>query len=72
MEKLIVVKVFNSRVEAEMAKSFLEGYGIKALVRSDDAGGMFPQQQYTRGVELSVEKSDLQEAKKLLDKSDLL
>ena len=72
MEKLIVAKVFNSRVEAEMAKSFLESYGIKALIRSDDAGGMFPQQQYTRGVELSVGKSDLREAKKLLEKNDLL
>ena len=72
IEKLVAVKVFNSRVEAEVAKSFLENYGIKAFIRSDDAGGMFPQQQYARGVELSVEKSDLREAKKLLEKSDLL
>jgi len=72
MEKLIAVKIFNSRVEAEVAKNFLENYGIKTFIRSDDAGGMFPQQQYVKGVELSVEKSDLREAKKLLEKSDLL
>jgi hypothetical protein len=39
---LVVVETFNSRPEADMAKSALEAAEIQAMVLGDDAGGLQP------------------------------
>ncbi|MGM0368061.1 MAG: putative signal transducing protein [Actinomycetota bacterium] len=65
------VKIFNSRLEAELAKSYLKGNGIESFIFSDDAGQMYPSQQIANGVTLSVEEKDEEIAKKLLVKKDL-
>ena len=60
------VKIFSSRLEAELAKSYLKGNGITSFIFSDDAGQMYPSQQIVNGVALAVEENDLEIAKKLL------
>lgn len=72
MDKFLTVKTFNSRIEAEIARSYLESFGIKAEIFSDDAGQSYPPLQSIRGVKLLTNRKDLQKARKLLDKKDLL
>ena len=38
--KLVVVRSYGSRPEAELAKGVLEDAGIQALIQADTAGGM--------------------------------
>jgi len=38
--KLVVVRSFGSRPEAELAKGMLEDAGIRAIIQADTAGGM--------------------------------
>jgi len=71
MDRLPLVKTFNSRMEAEIARSYLESFGIKAEIFSDDAGQSYPPLQSIRGVKLLTNRKDLQKARKLLDKKDL-
>lgn len=64
------IKIFNSRMEAEMAKSYLESNGIQSYVSSDDAGQMYPSTQMVGGVLLMVEKEDKNLALELLEQAD--
>ena len=70
MEKLATVEIFNSRVQAEIAKSYLESFGIKTVIFSDDAGHTIASLQSVRGVKLMANKKDLQKAIDLLDEKD--
>lgn len=71
MDKFLTVKTFNSRIDAEIAKSYLESFGIKAEIFSDDAGQSITSLQSIRGVKLLTNRKDIQKARKLLDKKDL-
>ncbi|MFZ3086292.1 MAG: DUF2007 domain-containing protein [Candidatus Hydromicrobium sp.] len=71
MDKFLTVKTFNSRIDAEIAKSYLESFGIKAEIFSDDAGQSITSLQSIRGVKLLTNRKDLQKARKLLDKKNL-
>ena len=71
MDKLPVVKVFNSRIEAEIARGYLESFGIKTEIISDDAGQNYPSLQSIRGVKLLVSKKNLKKAQELLNKKDI-
>lgn len=64
MADLICIKRFADRHEADVAKSALEGSGIKAFIEGDDAGGMYP--FMTEQIRLLVKKTDVLEANKIL------
>ena len=68
MDKLAVVKVFNSRIEAEIARSYLESFGIKTEIFSDDAGQSITSLQSVRGVKLLTSRKYLKKARELLEK----
>lgn len=70
MEKLVIVKIFGSRIQAEVAKSYLDSFGIKTMIFSDDAGQTIASLQTVRGVKLMADKKDLQKATDLLDEKD--
>jgi hypothetical protein len=38
--KLMVVRSYGSRIEAELAKGALENAGIQSMIQADTAGGM--------------------------------
>ncbi|HEX9721886.1 MAG TPA: hypothetical protein VGA53_01335 [Candidatus Paceibacterota bacterium] len=40
MPKLVIIKNYPTRTEAEIAKQFLESQGIQCVVSADDMGGM--------------------------------
>lgn len=72
MDELPVVKVFNSRTEAEIAKSYLESFGIKAEILSDDAGQSIASLQSVKGVKLLTRQKNLKKARELLREKDIL
>lgn len=70
MKDMIAVKTYNTRLEAQIVKGFLEANGIKSLVTGDDEGGMypFPMQPNSTGVKVFVLKKDREEAVEILKK----
>ena len=70
MNSLVTVKTFTSRLEAEVAKGYLEANAVKAFVTADDEGGMYPYPiaPTVSPVRLIVAKKDLKIAADLLAK----
>lgn len=64
MPDVIVIATYTKRLDAEVAKSVLEGSGIKSFIEGDDAGGMYP--FMTEGIRLFVQKKDREKAMMLL------
>ena len=68
MDKLEIVRVFNDRMSAEMAKNILESHGIESMISGDDAGGMRPDILVVMGgAKLMVLSGDLGNAAEILD-----
>jgi hypothetical protein len=67
MSDLKILKIFSTRIEAEIAKGFLQSNGINSAIISDDAGSMYPAQDIVSGVRLLVGEKDFPNAKELLD-----
>ena len=65
-EETIILKVFVTEMDANMAHDILQDDGIKAFVFKDDAGGMEPHLQRTNGVRLVVNRVDADRARKFL------
>ena len=65
-EKQIVVGEYENEIDAEIAKGHLEASGIPASITKDDGGGMLPSLQNTEGVQLVVDETHSEKAKKIL------
>ncbi len=65
-EETVVLKVFATEIDANMARDVLQDVGIKAFVFKDDAGGMEPHLQRTNGVRLVVNLADAERSGKVL------
>ena len=70
MENLTTLKIFNTRIEAEVLRSLLESSGIKSWILTDDAGSMYPSQASINGVRLMVRDEDFKTASELLAKNE--
>jgi hypothetical protein len=57
--ELVVVGTFRSVPEAVIAKGILDEVGIESIVRSDNAGGMYPA---LAGADLLVRADDIERA----------
>ncbi len=66
-DSLKLLKTFNSRIEADLMKSFLEANGIKSIIISDDAGEMYPSASLYWGVRLFVRNQDYETAYRLVN-----
>ena len=67
--KLVTLKVFRTRTEAEMAKNLLKNNDIESLIKAGDTPGLYPPPfSYKLGVELRVNEKDLEKAKIALRK----
>ena len=66
-QDLVVVGTFNSRPEANVAKSALEAAGIESMVLADDAGGEYPGLWEGRGVAVVVNRADEGPAREVLN-----
>ena len=63
-EELVAVSTFRSTADAQIAKGILDEAGIESLIRSDNAGGMYPA---LAGAEILVNAEDVIEATKTLE-----
>lgn len=65
--KLVVVQMYNSRLEAEIAKGLLAANGIRAHISADDEGGLMAYPfTLVKGVRLTVAETDLKKAEAVL------
>ena len=60
---LLPVSTFRSAADAQIAKGVLDDAGIDSMIRTDDAGGMYPA---IGGAELLVRSEDLEKASEAL------
>lgn len=65
-EGTVVLKIFTTEIDANMARDVLQDEGVKAFVSKDDGGGMEPHLQLTLGVRLLVDRDDADRARKIL------
>jgi outer membrane lipoprotein SlyB len=65
-DETIVLTVFNTEMDAGMARDVLRDEGIEAFVSKDDGGGMEPHLQRTNGVRLVVRRDDAERARRIL------
>jgi Putative prokaryotic signal transducing protein len=63
--ELIVVSTFRSTADAQIAKGILDEAGIDSMIRSDNAGGMYPA---IEGVDLLVRAEDVDKANDALQR----
>lgn len=68
MNELKVVKVFDQRYEAEIARGLLDEAGIESIIRADDCGGMLMGVSLIRkgGIKLMVSDEDTARAEEVL------
>ena len=62
---LIAVTTFRSMTDAQIAKGILDAAGIESMIRSDNAGGMYPA---IAGADLLVRVGDAEKAAGLLQR----
>lgn len=62
---LVVVSTFRSTPDAQIAKGILDEVGIESMIRSDNAGGMYPA---ISGAELLVRTEDVHKATEALNR----
>lgn len=62
---LIAVSTFPSAIDAQIAKGVLDDAGIESMIRSDNAGGMYPA---LGGADLLVRAEDLTRAAEALQR----
>ncbi|HWK09133.1 MAG TPA: DUF2007 domain-containing protein [Vicinamibacterales bacterium] len=60
---LVVISKFRSVADAEIAKGLLDQAGIASMIRSDNAGGMYPA---LAGADLIVRAEDVSRAEDAL------
>ncbi|MCK5044117.1 DUF2007 domain-containing protein [Candidatus Parcubacteria bacterium] len=65
MSDLITIKTYGNRIEAEIDKGLLENNNIKAVISSDDCGGLYPQLS-SKGVKLIIQEKDTEKANDIL------
>lgn len=65
MPDLITIKTYGNRTEAEIDKGLLKDNNIKAVVSSDDCGGLYPQLS-SGGVKLIIQEKDKERVNKIL------
>jgi hypothetical protein len=66
-KKLVELTNYSSRIEGELVAKFLEGCGLFAEIRSDDAGGVYNAMASSNGVFIWVLAEQLSEARLLLE-----
>ena len=62
---LVTVSTFRSVADAQVAKGILDESGVESLVRSDNAGGMYPPLD---SVDLLVRAEDIEKATEALNR----
>jgi hypothetical protein len=70
-KKQVVVGKYENEIDAEIAKGHLEASGIQASIFKDDGGGMLPSLQNTEGVQLVVNETQSEKARKIIQEHSI-
>ncbi len=65
-DDIVEVAKFFNRMEAEVACARLRADDVAAYLKTDDAGGIHPELDFTRGIRVMVLASDEELARELL------
>ena len=65
-EEIVVLRVFDNELEAQMAQQRLQDSGVRTFIFKDDGGGMEPHLQRTNGVRLVLNSADAERAEDIL------
>jgi len=65
-QRLLPVRVFSTEMEALVARSALESFGIESFLSSDDCGGQRPHWTLSNGIRLMVRPEDANAANDVL------
>ncbi len=65
-DEIVEVGKFFNRLEAEVACAKLRADDISAYLKTDDAGGLHPELDFSRGIRLMVLAGDVASARELL------
>lgn len=65
--EFVVIRTFASHAQAELATSALDAAEIESMLHTDDAGGVFPGMDLSRGVQILVRAGDADRAREILD-----
>jgi len=63
--ELVAVSTFRSIADAQIAQGILDEVGVESMIRSDNAGGMYPA---LAGADLLVKADDVERAKEALQR----
>jgi hypothetical protein len=63
---LVLADSYSNQVEADVARTALEGSGIETFTSGDDLGGEAPYIAFNRGIEIFVRRDDVEAAKAVL------
>lgn len=62
---LITFRTFSNHMEADLAKSLLEAFGVESITSSDDCAGQRPHMSLTDGVRLIIRDEDRERAEEI-------
>lgn len=65
-EEIVVLRVFDNELEAQMAQQRLQDADVPTFIFKDDGGGMEPHLQRTNGVRLVLKSTDAERAEHVL------
>jgi len=64
---LVLAGSYSNQVEADVARTALEGAGIETFTSGDDLGGEAPYIAFNRGIEIYVRRDDAEAAEAVLN-----
>ncbi|MDP9169280.1 MAG: hypothetical protein M3N54_01570 [Acidobacteriota bacterium] len=62
---LVTFRIFASHMEADLAKSLLEAFGVECMTSADDCGGQRPAWAFSDGVLLIIRAEDRERAEEI-------
>ncbi len=68
--KLIWIKTYATRFEADIAKGLLESYGIKVILEAFDRSGVVAYKGNTGETKLLIKEEDEKKVKAVLEEKD--
>ena len=68
-EDIVEIARYFNVMEGEVACAALRAEGVKAYLQTDNAGGIHPELNFTRGVRLMVLSEDQDRARQLIEQS---
>ncbi|MEP6715204.1 MAG: hypothetical protein ABJC09_06500 [Terriglobia bacterium] len=64
-DALVTFRTFSNHMEADLAKSLLEAFGVECTTSSDDCAGQRPHMSLADGVHLIIRDQDRERAEEI-------